>query len=192
MYKKTALAAIAAVLAYSPVAIANEYEPAIRNFLEAGVSGWIADPVLIEAIREQNAKTSAYDEAMIVSLDKQWRGEVGGSDTPLISEVLGRPASEFLQARRDGAEGLITEIFVMDAKGLNVAASDVTSDYWQGDEAKWQQTFPAGDGAVHLGDVELDESTQEYQSQVSIAITDPDSGETIGAATIGVNVGYLE
>ena len=69
---------------------------------------------------------------------------------------------------RDDSEGLFTEIFVMDAVGLNVAASDTTSDFWQGDEAKWQQTYSAGSGAVHISDVELDESTQSYQSQVEL------------------------
>ncbi len=38
----------------------------------------------------------------------------------------------------------MTEVFVMDARGLNVAASDVTSDYWQGDEEKFSETFPKG------------------------------------------------
>jgi hypothetical protein len=45
---------------------------------------------------------------------------------------------------------MITEMFVMDAKGLNVGQSDVTSDYWQGDEAKWQKTYGAGPGVVFV------------------------------------------
>ena len=79
----------------------------------------------------------------------------------------------------------------MDDKGLNVAQSSVTSDYWQGDEAKWQKTFQAGPNAYHIGDVEEDESTQMFQSQVSYAITDPASGKVIGAITVGVNVEEL-
>jgi hypothetical protein len=79
----------------------------------------------------------------------------------------------------------------MDDKGMNVALSDVTSDYWQGDEAKWQQTYLVGPDAVHIGDVELDESTQTYQSQVSITVVDPDTKAPIGALTFGVNVEAL-
>ena len=62
----------------------------------------------------------------------------------------------------------------------------MTSDYWQGDEAKVQKTFGAGAGAVFVDEIELDESTQTYQGQVSFALTDPASGEVIGAVTIGL------
>jgi hypothetical protein len=93
---------------------------------------------------------------------------------------------------RDAGGGLFTEIFVTDSVGLNVAASDVTSDYWQGDEAKFTESFGAGPGAVHLGEIEFDESTQMYQSQVSVPVLDPESGAPIGAATFGVNVELLD
>ena len=74
----------------------------------------------------------------------------------------------------------------MDAVGLNVAASAVTSDYWQGDEDKFLKTYPMGPGAVHFSDVEFDESTQTYQAQISIALTDPATGSVVGAMTVGV------
>ena len=79
----------------------------------------------------------------------------------------------------------------MDQVGLNVAVSEPTSDYWQGDEAKWSQTYLAGAGAMHVSDVELDESTQTYQAQVSLTVVDA-SGAPIGAITFGVNVEYLD
>ena len=82
---------------------------------------------------------------------------------------------------------MIAEVFIMDAQGLNVAASAVTSDYWQGDEAKFQQTYGVGPDAVHISEVELDESTQTYQAQVSLSLTDPATGALIGAVTFGLN-----
>ncbi len=109
----------------------------------------------------------------------------------MIDDLLGRPASKrLMQIKADGA-GIFTEIFVMDNKGLNVAQSDVTSDYWQGDEAKWKKTYQAGPDSVFIDEVEFDESTQTYQSQVSLPITDPESGEAIGAITVGINVELL-
>ena len=86
---------------------------------------------------------------------------------------------------------MFTEIFAMDDKGLNVAQSDVTSDYWQGDEDKWQQTYLVGAGAVHISEVELDDSTQTYQSQVSVTVVDPETNAPIGAITFGINVDAL-
>jgi hypothetical protein len=86
---------------------------------------------------------------------------------------------------------MYTEIFVMDGRGLNVGQSDVTPDYWQGDEAKWQKTYLEGPGAIHIGDIEMDESTQQFQAQVSVSVVDPASGTVIGAVTVGVNVDAL-
>lgn len=40
------------------------------------------------------------------------------------------------------------EIFVMDNQGANVAMSDKTSDYWQGDEDKFVRSFAGGEGKV--------------------------------------------
>jgi hypothetical protein len=84
---------------------------------------------------------------------------------------------------------MYTEIFVMDNKGLNVGQSDVTSDYWQGDEAKWQKTYQVGPDAIHVSDVEQDESSQVFQAQVSVPVVD--GGQVIGAVTVGVNVDAL-
>ena len=79
----------------------------------------------------------------------------------------------------------------MDAQGLNVAASGLTSDYWQGDEAKFTETYGKGAGAVHFGEVEFDESSQTYQAQISVTVTDPATGQPIGAITVGVDAAHL-
>ena len=108
-----------------------------------------------------------------------------------VAIVAGAGLYTFLRERKDASQGTFTEIFVMDAKGLNVGQSDVTSDYWQGDEAKWQDTYSNGKGAVHISELEEDDSTQTLQSQVSVTVVDPDSGEAIGAVTFRVNVENL-
>ena len=82
------------------------------------------------------------------------------------------------------------EIFVMDNQGANVAMTDKTSDYWQGDEAKFQKSFNDGKGAVFVDDVEFDDSTQAYLVQVSVPVKD--GGQVIGAITIGVDVDKVE
>ncbi len=124
-------------------------------------------------------------------MDKAWRAEVTAADKPTISSVLGNDLSKFLAAKKEESAGMITEVFVTDNKGLNVGQSDVTSDYWQGDEDKWQKTFLVGPDTVFVDEVEQDESTQALQSQASMTITDPDSGEAIGAITIGISLDNL-
>ena len=164
----------AAVLVHSAPVAANEYEPALRDLAQSQLSDWVASGEIANAIKAQNSAHSGLSDAEIVALDQTWRNEVGAGSSPMIDEVLSRPSSQSLIALQEASEGLVTEVFIMDNRGLNVAQSGVTSDYWQGDEAKWQETFPLGAGAMHFGEVEFDESTQTYQTQLSMAVTDPE------------------
>ncbi len=170
---------------------AAEFDDVARSFLAENISNWANDPILIDAIRAQNAETGGYDLSEIETLDQTWRGEVGAADTPLIDPVLNNAAAEFLREQAAASSGVITEILLMDSVGLNVAVSHVTSDYWQGDEAKYTQTFSAGPDAVHIGAIEFDESSQTYQSQLSFTLIDPESGEAVGAMTVGLNAEAL-
>lgn len=176
---------------FAAPALANDFKPAMEGFYESEVRGWASDPVLVEAITTQNAVTGGYSDAEIDALDQAWRSEVGAAASPTISPVLENAAADFLRGRVAASGGRITEVFVMDARGLNVAASHVTSDYWQGDEAKHSETYGAGAGAVHFSEIELDESTQRYQGQISLTIVDPATGAPVGAMTIGVDAEAL-
>lgn len=189
--------AIAAVscgltLGMAAPAVSNEFEGPLRELGESQIMSLVSDPAIVAAIQAQNSRNGGMSEDAIIAEDKKWRSEVGAADQPTIKPVMENDVASMLRAIRDESGGLFTEIFVMDQVGLNVAASDTTSDYWQGDEAKWQETYKVGVGAMHISEVELDESTQSYQSQVSVAISDPTTNQVIGAATFGVNIEFLE
>ena len=167
------------------------YRVPLRAFAETKLTAWMEEPTVIDALRAQNSNNAGLTQTRIDALDKQWRSETELILHPLIDEVMSRPASVWLKEKQDTTAGFVTEVFVMDNVGINVAQSGVTSDYWQGDEAKWQETFGNGSGEIHISDVEFDDSTQVYQSQVSLPIFDPDTSELIGAVTFGVNVQSL-
>jgi hypothetical protein len=169
----------------------DEFTAPLTALAKSDIAAFASDPIVIAAINAQNAITSGYDQAKIDELDKQWRAEVDAPSKPLIDATLANAASQYLKGVQDASGGKYTEIFVMDAKGLNVGQSTLTSDYWQGDEDKFTASFGAGADAVHVGDVEQDESTQVFQSQVSIPIADPATGSLIGAITVGVDVSML-
>ncbi|MFQ1701695.1 hypothetical protein ACJ5NV_13995 [Loktanella agnita] len=183
--------ATTAILIAGQAAIADEFTPALESYLNDNITLWATDPVIVEALRAANAHTAGYDSGQIETLDQAWRGEIGSGSTPTITPVLENPASDFLRSQVDRSGGVISEVFIMDHVGLNVAASSVTSDMWQGDEAKFTQTYSQGAGAVHIGEVEFDESSQTYLGQVSISITDPNTGDLLGAMTVGLNAEAL-
>jgi hypothetical protein len=163
----------------------------MTDFAKSTVKQWISNDVVIQAVKTQNAKHAGLSQADIDAMDKDWRAQTGASSKPMIDAVLGNALSNFLKQQQDGAQGVVTEVFVMDNLGLNVGQSEVTSDYWQGDEAKWQKTYQAGADAIFIDEVEMDESTQAFQSQLSMSIVDPATGEVIGAITVGVNIDAL-
>lgn len=188
----TAAIAAAAVIGFAaPAPAQDDYTAPLTELANGKLREIAQNPALVSAIMAQNEQSGGYDQAKIDELDKQWRAEVDAADKPLINATLGTDASKALAAAQADSAGLFTEIFATDAKGLNVAQSTITSDYWQGDEDKFTKSFGAGADAVFLGEIEQDESTQTYQSQVSITVTDPATGAPIGSITAGVDLSAL-
>jgi hypothetical protein len=189
---KLAALLFASTMISAPAAFAgDDYAAAAQDFVTKNVVPKLADPVVLDALKAQDAKNAGLQQADIDALDKTWRAEVEAAAKPMIDAALGSPVSKYLADLREKSNGVVTEIFVTDAKGLNVGQSDPTSDYWQGDEAKWQKTFAVGPGAVFVDKIEQDESTQQLQTQVSMTISDPATGAAIGAVTVGINVDGL-
>jgi len=185
------LGAAAAVLsvAISTASLADDAEikDKAKSYTESEVAKWVADADVVAAINAANAANASYDQAKIDTLDKQWRAEVGAAAHPLIDQIMGSQASAKAKSWCGGAGGVVTEIILMDNKGLNVGICDATSDYWQGDEPKFQNTFPKGAGTVFVDDVEQDSSTQKFQVQSSMTVVDPATGQPIGAVTVGLD-----
>ena len=182
----TALAAVLAV-----PATAQDYAGAARTYFEAEIAPQMAHAAIVEAIRAQNAAHAGITQDRIDALDAAWRAEVSAGTRPTIDPVLNNAASDHLRGMVDASGGRMAEAFLMDQAGLNVGTSHVTSDYWQGDEAKHQETYGMGAGAIHVSEVEFDESTQSYVVQVSMAISDPADGAVIGAVTVSIDADSL-
>ena len=182
---------LAALLFAAPAFADDAPVKEAEAYVKANLVSWLGDKVVVTALKEQNAKHASLTQADIDRLDKEWRGQVDKAEKPLIDSLMKNALSTFLTQKKAETKGIVTEVFVMDDKGLNVGQSDITSDYWQGDEAKWQKTFLLGPDSIFFDKVEKDESTQALQMQVSVSIKDPETGKVIGAVTFGLNVDAL-
>ncbi len=98
--------------------------------------------------------------------------------------------STFLTAKKAALGPAILEFFVFDNKGLNVGETDLTTDYVQGDEAKYWKTYGEGPDAMFVDDVGPDGGLPDV-CQVSLTIKDPATGKAIGAMTIGIDTDHL-
>ncbi len=189
-FKLFALPALLAGLA-AP-ALAADYQSSATQYIKDHVETWVEAPEILAAIQAQNDANAVLSQAQIDSLDAAWRAEIDAPNKPTITPILNNPTSDLLRSKIDESNGVIVEAFLMDNRGLNVATAGLTSDYWQGDEAKFTETFGKGAGAMQIGEVEFDESSQTYSVQVSFTIVDAKTATPIGAMTIALNAEALE
>ncbi|MCI0513214.1 hypothetical protein L0128_08390 [candidate division KSB1 bacterium] len=160
-------------------------KPAANLFLEQKIEQLKklgTEPVVIEAITTANEKNALLTVAEIDSLDLMWKNNPIGNN-PQIIEKISNPCANFLK-RIQSEQPELLEIFVMDNRGLIVGESNVTSDYNQGDEAKWSEVF--GKEAIWYGSLEFDESSRTYGIQISVPV------QKIGAICATVNLKNLK
>ena len=170
----------------------GDYAANINYIIEKDIKPILSDSVLIDAIRQNNASTNDANSAIIERMDARWRFEAERLEHPLIDSVLKRKASARLRDIKHHSAGLFDEIILMDKYGRNAAISNITSDYWQGDEDKWRQTYLKGRGAIFVDKINHDASTGMIQVQVSLTIDDPTKKTPIGAITFGIDLRTLD
>jgi hypothetical protein len=137
--------------------------------------------VIVNAVKTENAKGKTLQE--IKEMDKKWRATPGVAD--FMQTLMESECGQYLRRLQQTAP-YYAEIFVMDNQGAIVCMTNKTSDYWQGDEAKFLETYKGSIGALHIGDVEFDDSAQANLVQVSVPVKDMD--RVIGAMTIGIDI----
>ncbi|HEY9537054.1 MAG TPA: hypothetical protein VIS03_05620 [Kiloniellaceae bacterium] len=188
MGRAAGLAAVAILsLAWAGPAAADER--LIRDYLVDEVRQWSSSPVVMMTLEASNARYLGLDQAGIQALDQQWVAEREVEDQPLITAVLSSPLSSYLTRIQADSQGLFTAIFVMDRSGLNAGQSAITSDFWQGDEAKFQKTFQVGPDAIFVDDIEINEDTGAEIAQLNMSIAQ--DGKLVGAITVDVNLTEL-
>jgi hypothetical protein len=144
------------------------------------------DPVVIAAIREQNRRLAATTEDDTEAMDAKWRTEKSAGGGPLIQSFLGSPASLHV-ADLISRQDVVRLIIVMDDRGRNVAVSAPTTDYFQGDEPKWLETFGRPSGHRHVAPLELGHDGRFFACWVSEPLNDPATGEALGAIAVEID-----
>lgn len=160
---------------------AEEASQSVKELANGPLAKLGTDPVIVSAVKAENVKNKTLDQ--IKSMDEKWKAKAGIADymQALMDSECGRHLRQI-----QNSEAYYAEIFVMDNQGANVAMTDKTSDYWQGDEAKFKKSYNGGQGSIFVDEVEFDDSAQAYLCQVSVPVID--GGKAIGAITLGIDV----
>jgi hypothetical protein len=170
----------------STLALAGEKAPQkVVDLANSTLVNLGTDPVIVKAVHTENGKGKTLDQ--IKTMDKQWLNTPGIAD--YMQALMDSECGKHLRSVQ-GTASYVAEIFVMDNQGANVCMSEKTSDYWQGDEAKFTESYKGGAGAIHISDVKFDDSTQAYLVQVSVPVRD--NGHVIGAMTIGIDIDKVQ
>ncbi len=137
----------------------------------------------VPEIREAAAAGSArpFDQRAAEATDREWQRDSAGTAKRL--EILNSAASRFLAdlSRNDPVH---REILVTDRFGRLVAASNVTSDYLQADEAWWTEAFDQGRGRISISDVTRDESAGIYAFEIAVPVSTGQCEEIAGVMKI--------
>lgn len=139
---------------------------------------WAATPQVVRAAQEQSAKAQPLER--IREIDRAWQsgGDPQGLVTSLSSNDCAKTLLSLLRANRGFGEA-----FVTDSKGALVCITKRTSDYWQGDEAKWTRAWAGGAGAIFVSDVAHDDSTGLDLMHISVPVRA--AGRLVGVLTVG-------
>jgi len=184
----TLMLAVFLFMGFSTHTLAGKQEEMASVLLSkiTGVNQLAKQVRFIRAVKTQNAMGLSLDE--IKNRDKQWMAS--GSDSELKLSMSSSAIGKFLSSVIKNNADKYNEMFLTDNQGANVAAYPLTSDYWQGDEAKFINSFNNGDGKVYIGDLEFDESTKVNAIQISVPVNY--GNKAIGVLVIGVKVDHIE
>ena len=181
-----ALAAAALFLAPALVAAESQDVPkTLIDFAQTTLVEFAKDPAIVQAVEAQNARGVLLER--IKEMDRSWIA------TKIIDGFmwdLMRSRCSYLLMNFQLQHKFIAEAFVMDNKGALVGLTNKTSDYWQGDGAKFVESYKGGEGAIHYGDVEYDDSINEIVIQVSVPVMR--GSRAIGAITFGISLDRWE
>jgi ABC-type amino acid transport substrate-binding protein len=138
---------------------------------------------------------SALDEAESPSEEQKRLKDVvwaemarKGEKSKTAIKILENELSEYLRIFQANTGEQIAEAFVFDIHGQIIGMNRLTTDYDQSDEPQFQMIDSVNRDHALVTDIWYDASTRAFLSQITLPIVDPDSGKTLAALTVGLNV----
>lgn len=167
----------------------SEYErEKIKQKVLPWMHEWMVSPGLISAVVEQNKMHRNLVLEDLLIKDGLWQKEFNDSSAEFSLNLLKNLLSRELRQFKTKTAGVVTEIIVMDERGFNVGISDMTSDYWQGDEDKYLQIINRPADTLFFDAVLFDESTRRFQVQLSLQLYQPENPQAIGVMTVALDI----
>ena len=194
--KRNKMAAFAIFYLFTYIIAADMHSPSLSPHIAEKIrceidtiSSWVTLPVIVNAVKEQNAENLSMET--LHKRDSIWIEitESNGAPNDLMKQLQNNKTGRWLKNLRKKSIGKYRECFLCDNKGALVAVSDITSDYFQGDESKWIDCFNNGLGKAIYALPAYDKSADAVLIQISVPVKE--AGETIGVLVVGVKLSTL-
>ena len=142
-------------------------------------------------IKESNEEFEKISDPLsyIALKDRQWTSEPKETITPFMLELMSNEPAEELKQRLKFYEekygyNVFGEVFITNKYGVNITQTGKTTDYYQADEQWWQIVRDKG---LCVTDIEYDESSDTYSTNIGVRIDDED-GNFLGAIKAVLNI----
>lgn len=128
----------------------------------------------------------------VMTIDSKWQALAPLAMPEVAARILALPGSRALEAWQDSHKGLITEVMLINNMGTVAAMSRVTSDYWQGDEPKFQLAMQGSETepgrALFISPIRYDPSTSRFQIDVSAPVLSGNGDPHEGVIVVGLDI----
>jgi phosphoserine phosphatase RsbU/P len=161
----------------------------VRQELES-LDDWAAlsqiAPSISKATESTRAESPEEIKTVVGAIETRWPGM--GTDDPFIKALLTNEIAGQLNSFRT-LHPVFAEIFVTDANGRLLAATDKTSDYWQADELWWERGFSLPVRNHYVEGIQYDASARVFSLDVAMPIRDRTKPD---APVLGVLKGVID
>ncbi len=123
-----------------------------------------------------------------LNLDRKWQALAPTKPSELAERLLNLAISRALADWQDSHKGLVTETFITNKMGAITALSQLTSDFWQGDEEHFSATIGRRPEEIILSPLMYDPSARRFQLTASTPLYEDGTGKYAGAIAIGLDI----
>lgn len=135
----------------------------------------VQDKSILDAVRTANDRDRDITAEEVKALERKWRSS--GKELP--NQLTDKECNESLKLFQRTFKGF-AQIFVTNSRGLKVCQTTKTTDYYQGGENWWKQTFRGGKARYSY--TKFDNSAGGFVIPIYLPVRDSASGDIIGVA----------
>jgi GAF domain-containing protein/HAMP domain-containing protein len=135
----------------------------------------------VSGANEFYSEDAESNQSKLERFDEEWKAASAAKDSSgaLVQSRLGNMAALNLKVFSQNYPEH-AEVFFTDRLGGLVAATNMTSDYYQADEPWWQAAWNNGAGKTYYGAPEYDESAGVISINIAVPIRNQETAEVIG------------